>query len=687
MIANTNTDKESVSIGNQPAVVAQIVRDLYGQIPSALIATLVALVMFTYAFRETADQSMLVVWFVAMLLVTVLRGATFFAWKHHSNCLSDVGWLRLYAGAGFAAGCSWAAVFFTVTDFSNLMLIAGPWMLIFGVMSACTGLMWQHIPTFVAFTLPMVIVGGLATVLLGAQELRWLSAALVLYYVAILAFTRNTNRLYLNGIGLTLEKGALVRHLERHTDKQESIISERTAALRREQESLQHLATHDHLTGLPNRSLFVETLGDAIDSVGEEQGMLALLFIDLDNFKQINDSLGHSVGDRVLCAVAQRLGAAVRKTDTLARFGGDEFTVLLPDLENELGADTISEKILEVLAAPLMLNDLSVVVSASIGVSFYPSDCATAEELLRNADAAMYRAKHEGRNTFSRYTAEMTAQALNRVSLESSLREAFDKEQLFLAYQPQIDMRTGALIGAEALLRWEHPEHGLVSPAKFIPIAEESGLIVPIGRWVLERVCETSLALHERGLEGLCFSANVSARQLLDPNFETDVQNILRFFPCAERHLELEITESVLLQNAEAALKVLRGIRDLNIDVAIDDFGTGYSSLSYLKHYPINRLKIDSSFVKDVERDGSDRAIAAAVVALAKSLSLSVIAEGVETSGQREILLEEGCTDGQGYLFAKAMSPEELEEFAKVPPSVRLDETTGYLPKLVTGVL
>ncbi|GAB5413382.1 MAG: hypothetical protein Cons2KO_09850 [Congregibacter sp.] len=573
--------------------------------------------------------------------------------------------------AGFT-GCAWSLVFLTVTDWSNLLYLAGPWMLIFGVMSACTGLQWQHMPTFIAYTLPMALVGGTATLFFGIEELRWLSFALMLYYLAIVMFTRNTNRLYLDGLRLTIEKDALLENLERHTDKQETIISERTAELRREQRSLQHLANHDHLTGLPNRLLLVDTLNREIEVARQQGSMFGLLFIDLDNFKQINDSLGHSVGDRVLCAVAQRLGTAVRKTDTIARLGGDEFTVLLPDLKSESAAQAIAEKILEILAKPLTLNDLSVVVSASIGMSYYPSDCTSAEELLRNSDAAMYRAKRNGRNTLSRYSAEMTAQALTRVSLESSLREAFDAKALTLAYQPQLDMRTGELKGVEALLRWEHPDKGMISPANFIPIAEESGLIVPIGEWVIEETCKTASMLKEQGVGNITFAVNVSARQMLDRHFESAVESILRRHPCPDRRLELEITESVLLQNADAARRVLRKMRDLGMAVAIDDFGTGYSSLSYLKHYPINRLKIDASFVRDIATDRSDRAIAAAVVALAESLSLDVIAEGVETTEQRAILLEEGCAFAQGFLFAKPMSPEELIAYSQLAPVNRL---------------
>lgn len=650
----------------------RVAADLYRQVPSSAVTILIATTLFSIAFKDTAKTEMLVLWCVAMTASTALRMASWQARRMRVELLRTTTWIRLHTISSALIGCSWSLVFLTVTDWSNLLYLAGPWMLIFGVMSACTGLLWQHMPTFIASTIPMVVVGGTTTVFFGMDELRWLAVALVLYYAALVMFTRNTNRLYLDGIKLTIEKDALVENLERHTDKQETIISERTAELRKEQQSLQHLANHDHLTGLPNRLLLVEKLNKEIQVSREQGSMFALLFIDLDNFKQINDSLGHSVGDRVLCAVAQRLGSAVRKTDTIARLGGDEFTVLLPDLQAESGAQKIAEKVLEIMATPLTLNDLSVVVSASIGMSFYPADCETAEELLRNSDAAMYRAKRNGRNTLSRYSAEMTAQALTRVSLESSLREAFNAEALTLAYQPQLDMRSGQLTGVEALLRWEHPTKGKISPANFIPIAEESGLIVPIGEWVVEQVCKTSSLLKAQGLRDVVYSVNVSARQMLDRHFEKAIEGVLQRHPCSDRRLELEITESVLLQNADAARRVLHRMRDLDIDVAIDDFGTGYSSLSYLKHYPITRLKIDASFVRDIETDKSDRAISAAVVALAKSLSLQVIAEGVETPTQREILLDQGCNHAQGFLFAKPMSPEELLVYSRLAPSNRL---------------
>lgn len=653
-------------------VIARIAEDLYRQVPASAAVILMATAMFVVAFKGTADQQMLIVWCVAMVVSTCLRFALWQVRRVRFHMLTASAWVKTYCLFSFLIGCSWALVFTTVADWSDLLSLAAPWMLILGVMSACTGLMWQHLPSFIAYTLPIAIAGGSATLFLGIPELRWLSFALGLYYIALLQFTRNTNRLYLNGIELGTRNGALVRHLERHTDKQESIINQRTAELRKEQETLQHLANHDHLTGLPNRLLLIDKLNHEIQMAGSQDRMLALLFIDLDNFKQINDSLGHSVGDRVLCAVAQRLESAVRQTDTIARLGGDEFTVLLPDLESESGAQKIAEKILEILTAPLTLNDLSIVVTASIGVSFYPSDCNTSEELLRNSDAAMYRAKRNGRNTLCRYSAEMTAQALTRVSLESSLRESFTRGELTLAYQPQIDMRSGALTGVEALLRWNHPDKGAISPGKFIPIAEESGLIVPIGQWVLEEVCRTSLRLKEQGLTGLPYSLNVSARQMLDPHFENRVRETLERFPCPDRQLELEITESLLLQNAQVARAVLRKMREMDIDIAIDDFGTGYSSLSYLKLYPINRLKIDASFVRDIVTDKSDRAISAAVVALAKSLSLAVVAEGVETAEQSRILLEEGCSIAQGFLFARPMTADDLLAYSRLSPPQRL---------------
>jgi predicted signal transduction protein with EAL and GGDEF domain len=362
----------------------------------------------------------------------------------------------------------------------------------------------------------------------------------------------------------------------------------------------------------------------------------------------------------VLSTVAERLRATVRQGDEVSRLGGDEFTVLLPGLTDAEAAKTLSRKILEVLAEPIELPEQRLVITASIGICIYPVDGDNAADLLRNADSAMYRAKRTGRNTFSRYEPVMTERALTRVSLESDLRQALAKGDLSVAYQPQVDMRSGALLGAEALLRWNHSSRGYISPEEFIPIAEETGIIRDLGYWVLDQVCETAGTLELNGCRDLTFAVNVSARQLLDDAFPAHVMALVRESGCKNSNLELEITESVLIQNPARARKILDELRASGITFAVDDFGTGYSSLAYLKQYPISKLKIDASFVRDLAEDISDRAIADAVIALARSLSLKVIAEGVETEAQRDILLTDGCYLAQGFLFYEPLPKEDF---------------------------
>ncbi|MEM1403683.1 MAG: EAL domain-containing protein [Pseudomonadota bacterium] len=439
--------------------------------------------------------------------------------------------------------------------------------------------------------------------------------------------------------------------------------------LRRQRRSLQRLAHHDPLTGLPNRLHLTKTLDRIIDDGENGETHLALLFIDLDHFKDINDSLGHSVGDQVLRAVAERLGQCVRQGDIIARLGGDEFTVLLPGLRDPNAAAEVSRKIITAFQAPLRLEGRELTLTPSIGVSHYPIDGDTTEALLKNADAAMYQAKRLGRNNFKHYTSDLTENASERIALENDLHNAISRHELFMEYQPQVDMRTGQMIGAEALMRWRHGTRGLVPPSEFIHVAEKTGSISKLGFWALSTVFEDMLTMTKSGMTGMTFAVNVSGRQLMDDQFFDRVSALVEKFDHilgeGRNVLELELTESVLVLETERVEKMMQQFRDIDVNIAVDDFGTGYSSLSYLKRYPISRLKIDSSFVQDIDTDPNDRAIAKTVIGLAHSLDMSVIAEGVETEPQRRLLLEDGCPLGQGYLFARPLGPESLLDFFK----------------------
>jgi diguanylate cyclase (GGDEF)-like protein len=427
------------------------------------------------------------------------------------------------------------------------------------------------------------------------------------------------------------------------------------------EEELMHLARHDALTGLANRTLLLDRVSQAIAQARRSGNQVAMLFLDLDRFKTINDSLGHDAGDRVVVEVGRRLKHAVRDADTVARFGGDEFVVLLPELPNENIAAALAQKILTALFEPMLIQGHELAPACSLGISLYPRDGADGKTLLKNADAALYQAKAMGRGNYQFYSEEMNARTLDRLTLESGLRHAVERGELELKYQPQIELSSGAVVGAEALLRWQPAGQHLVMPDAFITIAEETGLIVPIGEWVLRTACAQQVAWQRAGLPPLRIAVNLSARQFRQPGLDTMVARVLEETGCRADALELEITESVLMDRPDSAALTLQRLSDMGVQLAIDDFGTGYSSLSYLKRFPINALKIDRSFVSDISANADDGAIASAVIALAHSMGLTVVAEGVETSQQRDFLRQMKCDQAQGFYFSEPMSAVALE--------------------------
>jgi diguanylate cyclase (GGDEF)-like protein len=431
--------------------------------------------------------------------------------------------------------------------------------------------------------------------------------------------------------------------------------------LQQSEERLSTLAYHDTLTELPNRLLFQDRLELAVAQSHRHRKGLAVLFLDVDRFKVINDSLGHSVGDRLIRDVAARLRACVREGDTVARLGGDEFTVLLPDIQQAVDAAKVASKVLEALRMPFALDGRELFLTASLGISVYPDDGRDAETLVKNADAAMYRAKEQGRDRYLLYTPALNATALERLALESSLRKALPNDELLLHYQPIVDVATRRVQGVEALLRWHHPERGLVPPADFIPLAEVTGLILAMGRWVLRTACAQARA-WQAVLPGLRMSVNLSPREFQEPGLVGHVTDALADTGLHPHLLQLEITESSAMQNAQAASQTLGELRALGVGLSIDDFGTGYSSLSYLRRFPIDTLKIDQSFIRDIAADPDDAAIASAIVALARTLKLAVVAEGVETDEQLGFLVRHGCERAQGYLFSRPVPAERCED-------------------------
>ena len=418
---------------------------------------------------------------------------------------------------------------------------------------------------------------------------------------------------------------------------------------------LDYLAHHDVLTGLPNRMLFQDRLSKAIELARRQDGRLAVLFMDLDQFKYINDSLGHPVGDQLLQSVARRLVRCMRRSDTVSRRGGDEFILLLSHIAQPEDAAVTAQKILAALAPPHLIDQQELHISASIGISIYPEDGTDAEALTKSADTAMYNAKENGRNNYKFFEQEMNARAIHRQSIEASLRRGLACGEFVLHYQPKIDLHSHIIVGVEALIRWQHPELGLVPPLQFLPVAEDCGLILPIGRWVLRQACLQARAWRQAGLPPIAMAVNTSALEFRDKNFLENTRATLRDTEFEPHYLELELTESVLMQDAEFTNSMLRALTDLGIKLAIDDFGTGYSSLSYLRQFPIDALKIDRSFVNCVTSNPDDAAIVGAVIGMGKSLKLRVVAEGVETPEQCEFLLAQHCDEGQGYYFGRPM--------------------------------
>ena len=419
-------------------------------------------------------------------------------------------------------------------------------------------------------------------------------------------------------------------------------------------------SNYDALTELPNRSLFADRLSQAINVARRERTMVALLYIDLDNFKVINDTLGHSAGDRLLQKTTRRLLSTMREEDTVARLGGDEFTVILTSIDKEAAASIAAHKILTTLAQPFSLDGREIHITASIGISTYPHDGDDVEELLKNADTALYRTKAQGRGAFRFFTPEIQAEVAERVELERDLRQALAGDELVLYYQPLFDPKTQRVIGAEALIRWNHPQRGMLSPDLFIPVAEDSGLIVPIGEWVLKTACAQLSAWRNSGYTGLRMAVNLSIRQLSDDNLAPSIERIVQTYNLEPEHLELEITESLFVDHSPETMGVLQKIRALGVTLAIDDFGTGYSSLSYLKRFPIDTLKIDQSFIRDVTENADSAAIVDAIVAMAHSLNLNVVGEGVETQERLTFLNIAGCDFVQGYLLGHPGEPDAM---------------------------
>ncbi len=483
---------------------------------------------------------------------------------------------------------------------------------------------------------------------------------------------------------LALSFNQMIDHLREYRGQVEDYrrtleekVDQRTRQLKEATEHAFQLAQHDMLTGLPNRAMLTEHLHHALAQASRHERRVAVLFIDLDHFKNINDALGHDTGDIMLRSTAARLLDSVRESDTVARLGGDEFVVILPDADNERDTSAVAHQILDALARPFELTGKEFHISCSIGISLYPEDGSDATSLVKNADTAMYNAKDSGRNTYRFYTPDMNVRVMERLKMESSLRRGLERNEFFLVYQPQVDLADGAVIGLEALLRWKQPDEGLISPARFIPVAEESGLILPLSEWVLRTACAQTKYWLDQGIDPGRVAVNFSMRQFEQQNLVQLVAQILRETGLDARYLELELTETLISRNPGKAIATLSALREMGVDISIDDFGTGYSSLSYLTRFPIHKIKIDRSFVLGIGNDPSDEAVINAIIAMAHSLGLTAIAEGVETEAQLAFLRAHGCDQIQGFLFSRPLPAEKAAEFV-ADATVRAGQPAGW---------
>lgn len=468
------------------------------------------------------------------------------------------------------------------------------------------------------------------------------------------------------------KKWQLAQITKDYTLSLEGKIKERTKSLedtlslmQETEEKLQYQATHDQLTDLPNRILLVDRIRQATHKANREKKQFAVLFLDLDRFKLVNDSLSHEAGDKILCSVAQRLKTVIRKEDTIARLGGDEFVVIVNDVKNNTAVTNVCEKILGIFNEPFRLNKHEFTLSTSIGISLYqPNTNQNIDELLRDADMAMYKAKEMGKNQYQFFTEEMNKKNMEHIEKETELRQAIAKNQFILFFQPQFELETNKMVSVEALLRWQHPTKGIILPIDFVPLAEESGLIVPIGEWTIRAACRQVKTWQDKGLPPVRVAVNITTKQLRFYNIAQIIKNILDEEKLNPDYLELELTENMIINNTDI-IDTIRDLKNIGIHIALDDFGTGYSCLNYLREIPVDRLKIDQSYVQNIDSDRGDNILIKAIITMANSLKLDVLAEGVETQRQLEFLKAQKCNEAQGYYFSQPISASDCEQFLK----------------------
>jgi len=635
----------------------------------------------------------LLYWIASMCLISCMRMVItqqyFLDQKNNFSKRKVKSWLNVYIVSTFLFGSAAASLIFFMPNTIDSADISVMYIIFFAAMAGSITSLPVVFPAFIAFTGPLFIASFAYSFLAFSTFTIYISFASVIYYTFIVSAGRLLNTRYNQNFSLMSRNEDLISTLHNeikqkqiaeqqiinHQQVLEETVEKRTKELadmnkmlineinerRRIESNFKHLAHHDTLTNLPNRLLLDARLNHAIERARRESCKVAVLFIDLDNFKTINDSLGHEIGDKLLISISNRLLNCIREDDTVARLGGDEFMIIIEQVHEITDLTPLLEKIQSVTSQTVSINEHDISTSASIGISVFPEDGNNAELLMRNADAAMYYVKENGRRTHHFYTRELTTTAYDRVILETDLKKAIANNELLVYYQPQVSLTTKQIIGAEALVRWQHPDLGLLSPNQFLYIAEQTGLINDIGEKVLTTACRQIVKWKQCGLDIKTVAVNVAGNQIHHSDLVSIVHSILQSTKCQPAWLELEITEDFIIKKTKQSISTLQQLRNLGISLAIDDFGTGYSSLSYLKQLPINKLKIDRSFVKDISRDMEDAALVQAIIAMGKSMNLKLIAEGVENGSHEIFLAAHGCEYAQGFYYSKPIPAEELE--------------------------
>jgi diguanylate cyclase (GGDEF)-like protein len=653
------------------------------------------------------DNKLLIIWIISMCLIAsarILISQKFFLDQKNNFSKHPVSfWVNTYTASSLASGSGWASLIFFLPATIDPVTISVIYIIFFAIMAATITALPVVLPAYFAYTTPIFLSALSFSFFITSRYTIYISIASVIYFSLIISAGRILNNRYKQNFSLLIENEKLISKLHdeivhKELAQQKSIINQqvleetvkqRTKELsdinktllneiserRRIESNLKHMAHHDNLTNLPNRLLLDARLEHAIERAKRSHLQVAVIFIDLDHFKTINDSLGHAAGDELLVTVSKRLLKCIREGDTVARLGGDEFIIIIEQLHDIGDLDPLLKKIMEATSETISIKNHDLVTSASMGISIYPDDGDNAEKLMRNADAAMYYVKENGRHKYHFYSRELTTAVYDHVILEADLKHAIKKNQLLVYYQPQVSLQTKKIVGAEALARWQHPELGILPPKQFLKAAEQYNLINQIGKIVLTTACRQIVSWKKQGIPIKSIAVNISGSQIHQTDLVKTVKNVLRETNCKTDWLELEISEDFIINKTNQAITTLRQLRDLGISLAIDDFGTGYSSLSHLKQLPVNKLKIDRCFVRDLNDDMEDAALVQAIIAMGKSLQLETVAEGVENSSHEIFLSAHGCDYAQGYYYSKPLPAQEVEKLFADKPKQRQNVT------------